>query len=120
MIECSTGAAFAVRKQATEAGILLTDAGSRRQSEVPLPAFVSVRAGAPLRIFTVFDYLNHLAKGVELQRWPRKLVPRRVRVEEAQQPANAAVNAIGFIAKQECGDGHGGTRAGRNHARDFD
>jgi electron transfer flavoprotein alpha subunit len=82
-------AALAVRNTAMDTSILLMDPATRRQCESPLPAAVSVKAGAALRSFNVDGYLNKLANTVELERWPKKVLPRKVLVEASTQPASA-------------------------------
>lgn len=56
-----------------------------------LPAAVAVEAKLPLRSFTLPDFLTHLAKPIEMHRWPKKIAARPIVLSaQAATPTTAA------------------------------
>lgn len=78
-----TAAELRVRAAADEAVVLLPGALGTH----PLPAAVGVEAGLPLRSFTLEGYLAGLSRGIETERWPRRVPMRPVEFVEAAETA---------------------------------
>ncbi|MGE3804587.1 MAG: acyl-CoA dehydrogenase family protein, partial [Gemmataceae bacterium] len=76
---------------------LHADDGSKPRQRA-LPAAVTILPGLELRPFTIDGYLDGLARAVEIQRWPRKLPARAVKLSAAAQaasgPAEEAAQAL--------------------------
>jgi alkylation response protein AidB-like acyl-CoA dehydrogenase/flavin-dependent dehydrogenase/electron transfer flavoprotein alpha subunit/ferredoxin-like protein FixX len=85
MSHVGRAAALAIRKTAKEEEALLIDTAGRKQRVRSLPVAVSIEAALPLRPFTIEGYLAGLAKAVEVERWPKKVTPRLVSFQEAEQ-----------------------------------
>src|SRR5262249_39502083 len=80
-----TAAQLAGDASASGGVVLLAEAEGRGRRARALPAAIGVRAGLPLRRFTIAGYLAGLAKTVETVRWPRKAPIRTEVFTEAAQ-----------------------------------
>jgi alkylation response protein AidB-like acyl-CoA dehydrogenase/flavin-dependent dehydrogenase/electron transfer flavoprotein alpha subunit/ferredoxin-like protein FixX len=78
---------LAVRRTEGEDDLLLADADGGSARVRALPAAVGLEAGLALRPFRTQDYLAGLAKAIEIERWPRKVLPRTVRFGVAESVA---------------------------------
>jgi alkylation response protein AidB-like acyl-CoA dehydrogenase/electron transfer flavoprotein alpha subunit/flavin-dependent dehydrogenase/ferredoxin-like protein FixX len=73
-----------------ETTLLLSGASGSDVRVRTLPAAVTVKAGIPLRRFSVAGYLAALAKNVEVVRWPRKAARRTMSYQRLEDRKDSA------------------------------
>lgn len=85
------GSAARVSVQATpeEAEVYLVSADGSQSAVRTLPRAVGLEAGLALRSYSVADYLGSLARQVDLERWPKRVLPRTSVWVEGSAPKEA-------------------------------
>lgn len=80
-------ASVTVCKTANAATVLLANTDGRHARSCPLPAAVAMEVGLSLRSFSVGGYLAGLGAELDVDRWPRKVKLRPVRLAGGAQAA---------------------------------
>ncbi len=86
-------AQLAVRKTEEEADAVLADEDGQHERLRSLPLAVAVQPGLSLRAFSLRGYMAGLAKVVEVERWPKKVLVRAVSFRSLIPTASSAATA---------------------------
>src|SRR5262249_28524157 len=72
--------------------VILLDAGGQRMRTRPLGSAVIMEPGVPLRSFRMDGFLAAASKAVELERWPKRILPQSVQFREAKISSSDAAS----------------------------